>query len=148
MRRGETEVSMKPMTLRLVMVAAALGALSLAGPCLADDAAGGPPAPAAIKTSCGHVKSLSICVDYTAEAFAVLGEDFHKGGCTASNGTWAAQPCPTEKAVGTCALGSGKYQRYYNGGNIPYKADGAAKDCTGLNNGKWLGAPKPPAPKK
>ncbi len=101
---------MKPMTLRLVMVAAALGALSLAGPCLADDAAGGPPAPAAIKTSCGHVKSLSICVDYTAEAFAVLGEDFHKGGCTASNGTWAAQPCPTERRRGQGLHGSQQRQ--------------------------------------
>ena len=139
---------MNSTTLRLVMVAAALSALSLAGPCLADEAAGSLPDPATIKASCSSLKTLSICTDYTAEAFKVLGEDFHKSGCTAANGTWAALPCATEKAVGTCALGNGKYKRYYNAGNIPYKADGAAKDCTGLYSGKWLGASKPAAPKR
>ena len=148
MTRGEWEVLMISMTRRLVMVAAALTALSLVRPCLADEAPGRAPDPTAIKASCSNSKTLSICTDYTAEAFKVLGEDFHKSGCTAANGTWAVQPCATEKAVGTCALGTGKYKRYYNAGNIPYKADGAAKDCTDLYSGKWLGASKPPAPKK
>ena len=140
---------MKGMTLRLLMVAAAVTAASLARPCSAADTTATPPEPASIKASCSHVKSLSACTDYTAEAFSVLGEDFHKSGCTAANGVWAPRSCPAEKAVaGACALGNGRYERYYNDGNIPYKADAAAKDCTGLNSGKWLGAPKPAAPKK
>ena len=110
------------------------------------DAAGSPPEPASIKASCNHVKSLSACTDYTAEAFSVLGEDVHKGGCTAANGVWAAQPCPAAKAIsGACAVGKGRYDRYYSDGNIPYTAEAAAKDCTGLNSGKWLAATRPAA---
>ena len=140
---------MNSMNRRLLMVAAAVTAAALARPCCAADAAGSPPEPASIKASCSHVKSLSTCRDYTAEAFSVLGEDDQKSSCTAANGVWAAQPCPAAKAVpGACAVGKGRYERYYADGNIPYKADAAAKDCTGLNSGKWLAAPKPAAPKK
>jgi hypothetical protein len=142
------EVVMKSTTRRLLMVAAALTAGALVRPCSAADTAGSPPEPASIKASCGHVKSLSICTDYTADAFKVLGDGIHKSGCTAANGVWAATACPTEKSVGTCLLTEGQYQRYYNDGNIPYKAEAAAKDCAGLYRGKWLGAPKPAGPKK
>jgi hypothetical protein len=143
------EVVMNSTTRRLLLVAAAVTAASIARPCSAADTAGSPPEPASIKPSCSHVKSLSTCTDYTAEAFSVLGEDFHKSGCTAANGAWAAQPCPAAKAVaGACAIGNGRFERYYTDGNIPYKTDAAVKDCTGLNSGKWLGAAKPTAPKK
>lgn len=129
-------------------LAAALVIGSAAASLAADPAPAGPPDPSAVKASCNHVKTLSVCDDYTADAFKVLGDGMHKSGCTASNGVWAATPCPAEKAAGTCLSAEGRYRRYYNDGNIPYKADSAAKDCKDLQNGKWLGAPKPAAAKK
>ena len=64
-------------------------------------------------------------------------------GNTAANGIWAATPCPTEKAVGTCATAEGQYMRYYSRGTLPYTPDKAARDCKEIRNGKWLGSPKP-----
>ena len=132
-------------------VAAGLAAAFVIGSAAVGFAADGAPAaapePTAIKASCSHLKTLSVCDDYTADAFKVLGDGIHKSGCTASNGIWTATTCPTAKAAGTCLSADGQYRRYYDDGNIPYKADSAAKDCKDLQNGKWLGAPKPAAKK-
>ncbi len=131
------------------MTLGALGLLWCGAAGFGADAPATPPPPSAIKSSCSHVKTLSKCVDFTAEAFAVLGEDFQKNACKGTNGTYAAPACPSEKAVGTCALGNGQFQRYYNDGAIPYKAESAQKDCKDLYDGKWLGgAAKADAGKK
>jgi hypothetical protein len=91
-----------------------------------------------IKASCSTLKTLSVCNEYTSEAFA-LGENLVKGSCESTRGVWSQSPCPTEKRVGSCTISGGQTRRYYAEGAMAYHANGARKDCVDLYSGTFQG---------
>lgn len=100
---------------------------------------GGASAPAASGPARGHcdnVKALSVCTEYSEEAFR-LGEGFLKGACDATGGRFGAGPCPTEALLGTCAIEGGQRKQFYAGGARAFSAGDAAKECREIAYGSW-----------
>jgi hypothetical protein len=116
------------MKAHLSTLAAVLGALLVAG-CSDGDGSGG-------VGSCSTMSSASTCADYTGSGWS---ESEVKGAC---NGTYSADPCPTENRLGRCKLGAGSAKEYvlsyYSGGGVTWMPGTAQTNCTSQLGGQWL----------
>jgi hypothetical protein len=81
-----------------------------------------------VKT-CNDTVSISQCSEHQGQAFAILGEDFYKGICELTDGSWGTDPCPTGDIVGRCDDGDGSVTIYYSTGGSPYTAATAKEGC-------------------
>ena len=88
-----------------------------------------------VKT-CNDLSSVSQCSEHQGPAFAVFGEDFYKGLCELTEGTWGETPCPTDNIIGRCDDGEGSVTIYYGTGGSPYDAT-TAKDACDFSDGKF-----------
>lgn len=89
---------------------------------------------ASFKASC-TTPSLSVCTEYTDDAFG-LGESLLKTGCLETKGAWSPARCPSERRLGTCAT-RGSRRVYYPGGDLDFTSTTAARDCVELYQGAF-----------
>ena len=88
-----------------------------------------------VKT-CNDLGSVSQCSEHQGPAFAVFGEEFYKGLCELTDGSWGTDPCPTGDIIGRCDDGEGSVTIYYGAGGSPYDAT-SAKDACDFSEGKF-----------
>ena len=82
-----------------------------------------------VKT-CNDLQTVSQCSQHQGPAFAVFGEEFYKGLCELTDGTWGTAPCPPENIVGRCDDGEGSVTIYYSAGGSTYDLTSAKEACS------------------
>ncbi len=93
--------------------------------------------------SCDNVATVGMCVEYTVEEMAMLGEGFYRDICDIHPGVWSAKRCPRVNLIGVCDFDLGGAQFFYATADAQYDAKGAEELCTSQYN-KWLSAPGTP----
>ncbi len=99
------------------------------------EASASAPSDGKVKT-CNDLSSVSQCSEHQGPAFAVFGEEFYKGLCELTEGSWGEAPCPTDDIIGRCDDGEGSITIYYGTGGSPYDAT-SAKDACDFSEGKF-----------
>ena len=83
--------------------------------------------------TCNDLSSISQCSEHTRKSMKLLGEDFYKGMCEMTSGSWGDTPCPADDIVGRCDDGDGSITIYYSGGGSPYDSSTAKESCEFLD---------------